>query len=317
MATIQRPAAKSTWDFLASAAGARLSAFLTGRYTYTFANTAERTVKLHLSDDCAGAAGARQDYFLTVPGGASGVEVPMKSDMISVTAGFFHPETGAYEVFWESRRFSWESNATISMGQRHSVDANRLRVDVTPGSPEAPRSAPRGQGRQALLMLAGGEAGEAVAVFSRRPGAAAGSWMPGAVSRALPDGTIEVTGERGTWRVQPTQEAALVAIPSIGPGVPAPRAEANRGGGGKNDWVPRAGGRPLAMTTPPLGEGDSLMSEMLPPPANLRHPGQKIADVAGTLHSDTYRTISTNAPSSLGSADAFSVRRLPAVPDRY
>jgi len=311
MATIQRPVAKgqSTWDYLARAAGARLSAFLTGQYTYSFSNTTGRTVKMHLSDDQAG-KGAAQDYFLTVPAGAQNVEVPMKSDMIVVTAGFFRPEDGAYEIFWENRRFSWETGVSISAANRHSVDANRIRTDVWPGAPEAPRETTtvvargRPQKSSSLLMLpppvmpalAGQPkasrgmpaledgkttaAGDSIAagfrVFSRRPGggdsgAAGIGWVSCDVTRALEDGSLEVSDAGGSrFRLRPTEEASLIALP---PGVTA-----------------------ASMATATMSAADSFVSDMAPPPAHLRHPRSKIEDAAGTVAS-SYASFSTAAPS--------------------
>lgn len=45
--------------------------------------------------------GLPEDYFLTIPVGVAGVEVPMTSEMIVVSAGFYRPEDGAYEVSGE------------------------------------------------------------------------------------------------------------------------------------------------------------------------------------------------------------------------
>eukprot|EP00444_Apocalathium_aciculiferum_P059726 CAMPEP_0183599674 /NCGR_PEP_ID=MMETSP0371-20130417/179553_1 /TAXON_ID=268820 /ORGANISM="Peridinium aciculiferum, Strain PAER-2" /LENGTH=240 /DNA_ID=CAMNT_0025811743 /DNA_START=8 /DNA_END=726 /DNA_ORIENTATION=+ len=211
MATMRRPvpASNSAWDCVVHAADAvcqTASAYLNGRFIFTFANTAKRTVKMHLTEDADGSekgkgagsearadyfltvppgaegvevpmafsrlrvtagffhpemgsyevfwesrpfkgkgAGseARADYFLTVPPGAEGVEVPMAFSRLRVTAGFFHPEMGTYEVFWESRPFAYEPGCTIAVAARHSVDVNRFHIDVGPGAPLAspPQSA--------------------------------------------------------------------------------------------------------------------------------------------------------------------------------
>jgi len=349
MATIQRPMAnQSTWEYLRRMAGARVGAYLSGQYTYNFSNASDRTVKLHLSEDRQGSAsqaGGRQDYFLTVPAGASGIEVPMRSDMISVDAGFFRPDLGAYEIFWERRRFSWEANMIVQIASRHSVDSNPLRVDVFPGAPAVakPRAAPafgagaRGDGgrsgavvpaestrrppaRQdrAAFPVAGGrphvfrptrlpllpfpeieeeddmadhDPGAGVLgmrVFSQRPGGArgggcAGAWVGCDVVRALEDGSLEVRDAEGggrSWNVRPAEQASLVPLP---PGI--------------EDW------RSLAASGFAGDSYESSVSDMAPPPRHLRHPGDKIREVAGS-RVPSYGSYATTVPSPGGASHA-------------
>jgi len=141
------PPSDSVWDQVRHAAGVacqRSEAYLTGQYAFCFSNASARTVKMHLVDDGPGAgAGDAQDYFLTLPAGSDSVEVPMSSSFVTVTAGFFRPEEGAYEIFWERRRFSWQPGTKLVAKASHSVDANRFRADVWPGAPEAARPATR------------------------------------------------------------------------------------------------------------------------------------------------------------------------------
>lgn len=324
MATIQRPCAKdlSTWEYIRKTASERLSAFLTGQYSYTFSNTADKTVKLHLADDVPG-TGGKQDFFLTVPARASGIEIPMKCDLISVTAGFFHPTTGTYEIFWENRRFSWESGMTISIGNRHSVDANKFRVDVYPNAAEVPKkfSHKDTYSRDKLhcmhmLMLPGHTRGDNIeagakprvaselTVYSRRLGSGASSgtastgssWIGSSVSRALPDGSLEVSDCDGTTRrVNPAEEVALVALP---PGI--------------TDWAKNLPAWPSGPSTISSVGQESLVSDMAPPPAHLRHPREKIVEAAGD-EVESYYSFSTFAPSTVAPSTP-APRRLPAVP---
>jgi len=284
MSTLRRPSDKgqSTWDFL-GAAGARLSAYLVGQYAYSFSNTSGRTVKMHLTDDTGRPGDRGQDYFLTVPANAEGIEVPMKSDMIIVTAGFFKPEDGTYEIFWQNRRFSWESDISICACPKHSVDANRICVDVFPGAQELPRGGARarasGQTFRMLMLPDTIRNLDGIRVFSRRPGGgrSASEWQSSDLRKALPDGSLEVTADEGSRSlVQPVREASLLALP---PGISAA------------EFTSACWTHPAAKTSQ-----ISELSDMGLPPAHLRHPRDKIRDVAGSFVS-SYASFSTAAPS--------------------
>eukprot|EP00444_Apocalathium_aciculiferum_P038156 CAMPEP_0183490226 /NCGR_PEP_ID=MMETSP0370-20130417/181839_1 /TAXON_ID=268820 /ORGANISM="Peridinium aciculiferum, Strain PAER-2" /LENGTH=262 /DNA_ID=CAMNT_0025683563 /DNA_START=72 /DNA_END=860 /DNA_ORIENTATION=- len=245
MATIRRPvpASNSAWDCVVHAADSvcqTASAYLNGRFVFTFTNTAKRTVKLHLAEDVdasergkgKGSEG-RADYFLTVPPGAEGVEVPMASSRLRVTAGFFHPEMGTYEVFWESRPFAYEPGCTIAIAARHSVDVNRFHVDVWPGaplasSPEVAKALPAaasgtlrqaGLGSLRLFALpappqANGLAKADLQIFSLK----GKDWVSGNVSKELPDGSIEIGNGSKVWVVNPREQASLVRFPAFADG---------------------------------------------------------------------------------------------------
>mmetsp|Transcript_136038 Transcript_136038/g.434316 ORF Transcript_136038/g.434316 Transcript_136038/m.434316 type:complete len:317 (+) Transcript_136038:87-1037(+) len=309
MATIRRPSKKdqSGWDIL-GAAGARIGAYLIGQYNYSFSNASGRTVKLHLVDDTGAPGGAgRQDYFLTVPGNAEGVEVPMKSNMIVVTAGFFMPEDGTYEIFWENRRFSWESELSICVAARHSVDANRVCTDVFPGAPEVPRGcrggAPprgsagtgqRGGGQLKMLPDNASPTLEGLKLFSLRPKGAGGSsskagggeWQSCELKQALPDGSLEVSdshteGSRSLRLLQPLREPSLLLLP---PGI-------------IRDFFGSTVGS--QRPNPEKLSAISDFSDFGLPPPHLRHPRDKIQDIAGSFVS-SYATFSTMAPSPAG-----------------
>lgn len=262
MATIRRPApaSASAWDVLKHAADSVCSsagAYLAGRFAFTFANRTAKTVKMHLAEDLSSSEAAdpdgaqRSDYFLTVPPGSMGVEVPMPSSRVRVTAGFFHADSGHYEIFWESRSFAWEPGLVINVEQRHSVDVNRFRVDVWPGAPLAvPVDASRaelavqqpcpsrglpfsqapavedsglrqaGQASLRLLMLPGappvlGEdlpALPGLQIFScGRDG-----WVAGSLARELADGSLELRdGPSSIYSIKPQDQPSLVRIPAL------------------------------------------------------------------------------------------------------
>mmetsp|Transcript_136441 Transcript_136441/g.436628 ORF Transcript_136441/g.436628 Transcript_136441/m.436628 type:complete len:215 (+) Transcript_136441:206-850(+) len=197
---------------------------------------------MHLTEDADGSekgngtgSEARADYFLTVPPGAEGIEVPMAFSRLRVTAGFFHPEMGTYEVFWESRPFAYEPGCTIAVAARHSVDVNRFHVDVWPGAPlasppqsakalEAPASGAdlrqAGQGSLRLFALpppppqAKGSANFALQIFSLK----GKDWVSGNVSKELPDGSMEIGKGSKVWVVKPWEQAPLVRFPAFADG---------------------------------------------------------------------------------------------------
>eukprot|EP00428_Durinskia_dybowskii_P018297 CAMPEP_0170212184 /NCGR_PEP_ID=MMETSP0116_2-20130129/5709_1 /TAXON_ID=400756 /ORGANISM="Durinskia baltica, Strain CSIRO CS-38" /LENGTH=344 /DNA_ID=CAMNT_0010462721 /DNA_START=19 /DNA_END=1053 /DNA_ORIENTATION=+ len=263
MTTIQRPrpAGDSAWDMMRHIAGAACQsagAYLSGTYTYTFSNSATRTVKLHLTDDRAYDAPqtdkAPQAYFLTVPPDSRGVEVPMVSGRIRVTAGFFHADLGRYEIFWESRPFTWEAGVKVSVGTRHSVDLNVFRDDVLPLSsiseetrnssglgeehmarrgarvdaveqPIARRD--RTSGRAALRLSPAEPAAKAAIANGNADDATdstlsglviythgASGWVSGTVARELEDGTLEVESGSNRWTLQPQEQVALLPLPA-------------------------------------------------------------------------------------------------------
>lgn len=345
MATLMRPANRGSWEYLRTAAGDRVSAFLTGRYFYTFANTTDRTVKMHLTEDALGMpVSGKQDYYLTVPAGATGVEVPMKADMILVAAGFFVPQVGAYEVFWEPRRFAWESGCVISVGARHSVESNKYRVDVHPGAKEVPRTGKTlpyggscGGGLDAprslrLLMLpeeehtqkaisAGGTLLKELRVYSQRPGVRAGavslsvaapSSLPGTGS-TLSSGSGSWAGsavtramEDGSLEVQDSDGSLRIVRPEHEVSLVALPAGTTAAG-----WVSRAMGGSLRSSSSSvertLDDVDllSVVSDMAPPPASRRHIHDKISEVAGPIQSlDWCATFSTAASPCAAAAAA-------------
>mmetsp|Transcript_136443 Transcript_136443/g.436634 ORF Transcript_136443/g.436634 Transcript_136443/m.436634 type:complete len:213 (+) Transcript_136443:206-844(+) len=195
---------------------------------------------MHLTEDADGSekgngtgSEARADYFLTVPPGAEGIEVPMAFSRLRVTAGFFHPEMGTYEVFWESRPFAYEPGCTIAVAARHSVDVNRFHVDVWPGaplasSPEAAKGLPAatsgalrqaGLGSLRLFALpappqANGLSKADLQIFSLM----GKDWVSGNVSKELPDGSMEIGKGSKVWVVKPWEQAPLVRFPAFADG---------------------------------------------------------------------------------------------------
>lgn len=203
---------------LIGAAAARLNCYyLTGTFVYKFANDSGRTVKLHLSDDESGVASAnRLDYFLTVPAKSEGVEVPMKSGMICVTAGFYRPEDGSYEIFWENRRFAWEQDATFCARAQHSVQSNMVRADVFPGAPEVPRGTCLQEGKHCFRMLMGETLDlKDVRVFSQRALEGPPDKRKAMDLRlALADGSLQLVDEdKQQHCVEPLRHATLMSLP--------------------------------------------------------------------------------------------------------
>jgi len=168
----------------------------------------------------------------------------LTSNRLRITAGFFHAETGTYEVFWESRPFAWEPGSTITMATRHSVDVNRFCVDIWPGAPLAASKEGVGlQGKFAVHQPASGtdlpKAGRASLRLFMMPGAPQGKsaakeedslslpglqifsrdregWVSGSLSKELPDGALELRGEDSrVWLVKPWEQVSLVRIPAL------------------------------------------------------------------------------------------------------
>lgn len=103
-----------------------------------------------------------------------------------------------------------------------------------------------------------------------------GSWVGGEISRALPDGSLEVCGLGGTLCVRPMEEAAIVSLPR-----------------GTIDWPALSSPSVHGIRSVTL---ESEKSDMAPPPANRQHFRDKIIEAAGLIQ-DTYATFSTAAPS--------------------
>mmetsp|Transcript_54696 Transcript_54696/g.123064 ORF Transcript_54696/g.123064 Transcript_54696/m.123064 type:complete len:333 (-) Transcript_54696:81-1079(-) len=222
MATLQRygPQEESLWSRVRHSAGSvcqRGGAYLSGQYQYVFHNETQRTVKMHLQDDLDVAAakrnaGQRQsDYYLTLPPQTRNVEIPMRSGMVIVTAGFFHSDRVAYEIFWDSRRFAWEPNSAFAIKPRHSIDVNQFRVDVAPQSPEAP---PRKAGvceEYPIFTMSGASThGQTTIVCT----CVEGEWTPAAVTGVLPGGELQL--DNGTFKfvVNPSKQSMLLVQPA-------------------------------------------------------------------------------------------------------
>eukprot|EP00405_Crypthecodinium_cohnii_P000008 CAMPEP_0194757308 /NCGR_PEP_ID=MMETSP0323_2-20130528/10831_1 /TAXON_ID=2866 ORGANISM="Crypthecodinium cohnii, Strain Seligo" /NCGR_SAMPLE_ID=MMETSP0323_2 /ASSEMBLY_ACC=CAM_ASM_000346 /LENGTH=291 /DNA_ID=CAMNT_0039677191 /DNA_START=82 /DNA_END=957 /DNA_ORIENTATION=+ len=231
-----------------------VGAYLTGNYVFSFANTTKRTVKLHISEDAstaqAGSGVIGCDYLLTVPPGSTAVEVPASATRIRVSAGFYHAESGLYEVFWTQRPFHWEAGCLITVAPRHSVDANRFHLDVWPGAPLAeitsaaakqgtaseavvassskslrllalpapPKALENGQKALPDYRLSSAEESlvlPGLQIFARN----AQGWVPQTVSKELQNGTLEVTGGGSSGprcvTLNPEEEPALIRMPPL------------------------------------------------------------------------------------------------------
>lgn len=298
MATVQRLADKdegSAWGYWAGAASARLSAYLSGQYVFRFSNASARTAKLHLADDRPGAA-YQQDYFLTIPVGVAGVEVPMTSEMIVVSAGFYRPEDGAYEVFWERRRFSWAADINICIDRRHSVDANRIHEDVWPGAPEVRAVEALAAQPAKWPSLFDGYGGDAnISVGRETPSTALSpnSTLPYCPTQgdswtyfaSLPDSVGEVEEERrsAASSARLPREPVLLALPPAT--LDRPR---HRSGASSSSWASCA-----------CAGADTFASDFEAPPTHLQHPEDQLDGAAAASCSGC--TFSTSAASPAAS----------------
>mmetsp|Transcript_12492 Transcript_12492/g.29429 ORF Transcript_12492/g.29429 Transcript_12492/m.29429 type:complete len:315 (-) Transcript_12492:165-1109(-) len=131
----------------------RISVALCGEYSYTFQNTADRAVKVHMIPDAGSSAhgdseqmaskAAEAGVIVCVPPKSGEVKIPFKSPSILVRAGFEHEDTGFCEIFWTLRRFEWEPTITITFRPEHSQANNTFHEDVHVWSPHI--IDPRGQ----------------------------------------------------------------------------------------------------------------------------------------------------------------------------
>mmetsp|Transcript_52387 Transcript_52387/g.117973 ORF Transcript_52387/g.117973 Transcript_52387/m.117973 type:complete len:317 (-) Transcript_52387:318-1268(-) len=117
-----------------------ISVLIGGEYIYTFKNTADRAVKVHITP-VASATEEDENHetamgmVAIVPAHSGELKIPLKSDSIMVRAGFEHDETGLCEIFWGLRRFDWEPTIVIQFRPEHSHENNNFYADVQPGHP--------------------------------------------------------------------------------------------------------------------------------------------------------------------------------------
>jgi len=220
------PSGGSAWERLkhsADLACQRGGAYLSGQYTFAFSNESAWTVKLHLVEDVEGTGTrhgtgqARHGYFLTLPAQTRGIEIPMMAPLVLVTAGFFRPERGAFEVFWERRRFSWEPGLRLTVRSRHSIDANRFHVDVYAGAPEAdswvPNAAYARREPARSMMLLPQVPGRTLEGYPAVAYTQVGNqWSAADVTHVLPDGSFFLEDGSFSWLVNPQEQATLMPL---------------------------------------------------------------------------------------------------------